>query len=63
MQVNNNRYHAKKQGRLILLILTDVLYNFVFIVIMYEVWIYFDSFVFVFKLLSCYLSENVARSR
>ena len=35
----------------------------VFIVIMYEVWIYFDSFVFVFKLLSCYLSENVARSR
>ena len=32
-------------------ILTDALYNVVFIVIMYEVWIYFEHFVFVFSLL------------
>ena len=34
-----------------LAILTDALYNVVFIVIMYEVWIYFQHFVFVFSLL------------
>ena len=62
MQVNNTRYHTKKQDQRISPIPTDALYNVVFIVIMYEVWIYFERFLFVFsllfwenKLLSCYL--------
>ena len=66
MQVNNTRYHTKKQGRWMSPILTDALYNVVFIVIMNEVWIYFERFVFVFsllfwgnKLLSCYLWTTI----
>jgi hypothetical protein len=51
MQVNNTRYHTKKQDQRIPPIPTDALYNVVFIVIMYEVGIFFERFLFVFSLL------------